>query len=283
MNHTLFLGFRLAGASFALGLASASAQIVEFRATINAAQETTTSTSPATGSAVMLYDVGTNRFDLTVTVEDFANTLTNSHYHEGAPGTSGGVVHGLGGASVYTQTGTSYGAVFADQTYSGDRIKLLTGLAYLNLHSNVYPAGEIRGQVTTSSRMETTRLINVSSRGWVGTGEQVLITGFVIIGSEPIRVLVTAKGPSLVPAGVQDTLANPMLSLHDSTSRQIVANDDFATTFASAEATATGFAPGDAGEAALLVVLPPGPYTAIVSGAGGATGVALNEAYEVQP
>lgn len=407
MNNTRFPTFHAVGILSALCFVPASAQLVEFRATINAQQETTASASPATGSAVMLYDVATNRFDLTVTVKDlentitashlhegalgaaggvvtglgaeavyqrqgttltatftgltyggtvltllqngayinlhsatypagevrgqllaqpvklvalldgqqestpnasaaygaalieyqpgtnrittrlhvynFTNTLTNSHYHEGVAGVSGGVVHGLGGASVYTQTGTAYAALFANQTYGGDPVKLLSGGAYLNVHSNVYAPGEIRGQVLASTQMEVSRLINVSSRGWVGTGEQVLITGFVITGEEPIRVLVTARGLSMVSLGVTDALENPMLSLHDGTGRQLLTNDNFRDGFGADQLPAIGYGPGNLSESALLVVLPPGVYTAITSGVGGTTGVAISEAYEVQP
>jgi hypothetical protein len=237
--------------------------------------------SSAYGAALVTYDPGTNRIWTRLQVYNFTNTLTNSHYHEAAPGSNGPVVHGLGGASVYTQTGTSYGAVFANQTYGGDPWKLLSGGAYLNVHSNVAPGGEIRGQVHVSTEADTGRLVNVSARGSVGSGEQVLVTGFVISGSDPVRVLVTARGPSLAALGVTAPLANPQLRLHDSAGRPIVTNDDFATGFGAADLPATGFAPTNAVESALLLVLPPGVYTAVVSGADGGTGVALAEVYEV--
>jgi hypothetical protein len=241
----------------------------------------TGSASSAYGAALITYDPGTNKISTRVHVYNFANTLTNSHYHEAPPGANGPVVHGLGGASVYTQTGTAYGAVFANQTYGGDPWKLLAGGAYLNVHSNVNPGGEIRGQVHVSTTADPGRLVNVASRGWVGPGEQVLVTGFVISGSDPVRVLLTARGPSLTALGVTGALANPLLRLHDSAGRAIVTNDDFGTGFAAADLPATGFAPTAAAESALLLVLPPGVYTAVVSGADGGTGVALAEVYEV--
>lgn len=238
--------------------------------------------SSAYGAALITYDPGTNRIWTRIQVYNFTNTLTNSHYHDGAPGTNGPVVHGLGGAAVYTQTGTSYGAVFADQNYGGDPWKLLNGGVYLNVHSNIVPAGEIRGQVHVRTESDAGRLVNVSARGWVGPGEQVLITGFVISGTDPVRVLLTARGPSLAALGVAAPLANPMLRVHDRTGSAIVTNDDFGTGFAAADLPSTGFAVTNAAESALLLVLPPGVYTSMVTGSDGGTGIALAEVYEAR-
>lgn len=247
-------------------------------------QESASSTATSYGAAVITYDPGTNKIWTRIDIYNFTNTLTNSHYHEGAPGVVGPVVHGFGGSSVYTKVGaSSYHAVFANQTYLGDWFKLLNGGAYLNIHSNISPGGEIRGQVMVSEDLNVGRLANVAARGFVGTGDQALINGFVITGSEPVRVLITARGPSLTALGVSGALTNPMLSLHDGAGREIMANDDYGTTFSSADLIGTGFAPSNASEAALLIVLPPGIYTSVVSGVGGATGIALTEVYEVRP
>lgn len=252
-------------------------------AVLNAKQEVPVGTSAAYAAAMITYDPGTNKISTRMNVYNFTNTLSNSHYHEGAVGVSGPVVHGLGAASVYVKTGNSYGLSFNSQTYLGDPIKLLTGGAYLNVHSNAVAAGEIRGQVYTSDEFDTGRLVNVSARGFVGTGDQVLIGGFVVAGNDPVRVLITARGPSLTALGVAGALANPKLSLYDSANREIVSNDDYATTFSAADLASTGFAPTDASESALLLVLPPGNYSTVVSGVGGATGIALTEVYESRP
>lgn len=245
-------------------------------------QEVPATTSEAYGAALITYDPGTNKISTRLNLYNFTNTLTASHYHEAATGVSGGVVHNLGGAAVYSKNGTFYGAVFSEQTYSGDPIKLLQGGAYLNVHSNVNPPGEIRGQVWISDELDVPRLINLSSRGWVGTGDQVMISGFTIEGTEPVRVLITAKGPSLTAAGVSGVLANPHLSLHDAAGRGLVTNDNFATAFSIADMPSTNFAVTVAEESALLLVLPPGGYTSVVSGVGATTGVAITEVYEVR-
>lgn len=251
-------------------------------AVLKGANEVPANNSQAYGAAYISYNPGTNMITTRLQLYNFTNTLTASHYHEAAVGVPGPVVHGLGGASVYTQTGWSYGAVFTDQTYGGDPIKLLTGGAYLNVHSNVVPGGEIRGQVWTSDEADTPRLVNVSARGWVGTGDQVLIAGFVVTGTEPVRVVVTAKGPSLTSAGVTGALADPILSVHDWTGREIVRNDDYDEGFAAADLAGTGFSPTDDKESALLLVLPPGPYSVVVGGANQSTGIALAEVYEAR-
>lgn len=239
--------------------------------------------STAYGAALITYDPGTNHIWTRINIYNFTNTLTNSHYHEAAPGANGGVVHGLGGATVYTQTGTAYGAMFADQTYGGDPWKLLSGGAYINVHSNVAPGGEIRGQVYVVDEFNIGRVANVSARAAVAAGDGVLIAGFVITGNGPVRVLITARGPSLAAFGVTGALADPVLSLHDRSGREILVNDNFADAFAAADLPATGFAPTDAKESALLLVLPPGVYSTVVTGAGGGTGVALVEVYESRP
>ncbi|HVU23684.1 MAG TPA: CHRD domain-containing protein [Opitutus sp.] len=238
--------------------------------------------STAYGAADISYNPGTNSITTRLYLYNFTNTLANSHYHEAPPLTSGGVVHPLGGASVYTRTGTSYAAIFSNQTYGGNPITLLSGGAYLNVHSNVNPGGEIRGQVYASDELQVPRLINISTRGFVGTGDQVMIAGFVVTGNEPVRVLLTARGPSLEVQGVNGVLADPRLSLHDVSGHEIVANDNFGDGFAAGEVTGTGFGPTDPAEAALVLVLPPGLYTSIITGADGGTGVALAEVYEVR-
>ncbi len=122
-------------------------------------------------------------------------------------------------------------------------------------------------------------LVNLSTRGFVGTGDNVLIGGFIIEGS-PTTVLVRAPGPSLSAFGVPGVLANPTLELF-SGQTSIAFNDDWQTSPNASAITASGLAPSDPREPALLITLTPGPYTAIVRGAGGTTGVALVEIFKV--
>lgn len=121
--------------------------------------------------------------------------------------------------------------------------------------------------------------MGMSARAGVGTGGDVLIGGFVVSGEAPLEVVVRARGPSLAQFGVPNVLANPVLQLFDANQVMIASNDDWATASNFAVLAASGFAPADASEAALLITLPPGAYTAIVSGAGGTTGNAIWELF----
>jgi hypothetical protein len=237
----------------------------------------TTINSNAWGAAIVWYDPVTNTLSTRINVFNFTNTLANSHFHEAAAGSSGGVVAPLGGASAYTNNGNgSYTGAFDNVTYNGDPIKLLTGGAYLNFHSNVYPAGEIRGQVLPDDEVLGSGVVNVSTRGSVTSGSS-LITGFCIQGPAPVQVLITAKGPSLAAYGVPNPLTDPAIALYDGSSHWINANNDVGTPAAGSDLARAPGVPTNPIESAMAVVLPPGHYTVIVSGNAGATGTALVE------
>ena len=123
------------------------------------------------------------------------------------------------------------------------------------------------------------RLANLSTRGQVQTGDNVMIGGFIIGGSSPKKVLVRAVGPNLANFGVTGVLANPVLQLNAGQS-VVGTNDDWGNATNAAEITATGLAPANALESAILTTLAPGAYTAIVSGIGGGTGVGIVEVFE---
>ncbi|MGH8019247.1 MAG: hypothetical protein ACREIA_13340, partial [Opitutaceae bacterium] len=149
------------------------------------------------------------------------------------------------------------------------------------------PAGggvtDFSGVVSTATR--TDRLVNLSSRGRVGTGERVLITGFAIGGEAPRPVLLRAVGPGLSDLGVSSVLSDPRLRLYQD-GAVIAENDNWSASEDAeairAAATRLGaFDLAEAGnDAALLITLPPGSYTAQVEGAG-AQGVSLAEIYEL--
>jgi hypothetical protein len=130
------------------------------------------------------------------------------------------------------------------------------------------------------------RLVNVSTRGFVGTGVNSLVPGFVIRGG-PKLVLVRAIGPGLAPFGVTGVLADPQLALIPlGQDAPLAANDNWSgdAELAAAFAAAGAFAlPADSKDAAVLIRLPPGGYTVNVSGTGGGTGTALIEVYDLDP
>ena len=124
-------------------------------------------------------------------------------------------------------------------------------------------------------------LVNISTRGRVSGGNDVMIGGFVVQGAAPQTVVVTGIGPSLIGAGIPDALANPALTLvRSSDGAVIAANDDWGTAPNAGLIQAAGLAPGHAAESAIMVTLDPGAYTAILSG-GGATGVGIIAVYSV--
>ncbi|HWX15018.1 MAG TPA: choice-of-anchor Q domain-containing protein [Chthoniobacterales bacterium] len=123
-------------------------------------------------------------------------------------------------------------------------------------------------------------LANISTRGLVGTGDSAMIGGLIILGSTPEKVIVRALGPELTAHGVTGALQNPTLELHDSHGNLIAFNDNWKESQRT-EISATGLAPTDDRESAIVATLPPGNYTAIVHGVNGTTGVALVEVYKL--
>ena len=132
----------------------------------------------------------------------------------------------------------------------------------------------------------TAKLTNVSARTQVGTGGDVLIVGFVVSGNIPKKLLIRAVGPTLGAFGVGGTLADPVLQVRPLGSENIVAtNDDWRGTpalkGAFSSVAAFTFTADTSRDAAIAIELPPGAYTATVSGKAGTTGVALVEVYEL--
>jgi hypothetical protein len=116
---------------------------------------------------------------------------------------------------------------------------------------------------------------NIATRGQVQTGDSVMIAGIIVSGG-PKTVLIRARGPSM--PGVTGVLSNPSLQLFSGLT-VIASNDDWGTASNAAAITATGLAPTNSLESAILITLQPGAYTAIVSGSGGATGIGLVEVF----
>ncbi len=125
-------------------------------------------------------------------------------------------------------------------------------------------------------------LANISTRGFVQTGDNVMIAGFIVGGTTGDgTIVVRGIGPSLAAAGVSGVMANPMVEVHDASGAVIAANDDWMDGPDEKTIAADGLAPTNGKEAAVLATLPPGAYTAILSGVGGTTGVGLVEVYDL--
>jgi plastocyanin len=119
------------------------------------------------------------------------------------------------------------------------------------------------------------KLSNISTRGFVQTGDNVLIGGLIVLGPNPLRVIVRAIGPSLPVAGV---LGNPTMELRDGNGALIASNDNWRSD-QEAEIIATGIPPANDLESAIVRDLTPGNYTAIVRGVNSTTGIGIVEAY----
>jgi hypothetical protein len=121
---------------------------------------------------------------------------------------------------------------------------------------------------------------NISTRGKVETGDNVMIGGFILGGDQLTRVVVRAIGPSLINFGVPEPLADPMLEVHDGNGALLAEDDDWRN-YQEQILIDTGLAPTDNRESAMLLVLPPGPNTAIVRGKNDTAGVGLVEVYNL--
>jgi hypothetical protein len=125
------------------------------------------------------------------------------------------------------------------------------------------------------------KLTNVSTRGFVGTGENVMIGGFILSGgNEERQILVRALGPTLAqaPFNITGNLTDPTLMLIDANGTVVASNDDWKSSQQN-EIQATNLAPPNDREAAILTTLPTGNFTAIVSGKNGQTGIALVDVF----
>ena len=196
----------------------------------------------------------------------------------------------------YTWTFRAPGA-FADETF-----RLATGPSYTigsvqPTDAGTYrvtvsgPGGVVASNVATLTvtpvtTSRDTLLANISTRGVVGSGNSVLIAGFVVSGTTPKNVLIRAAGPALNDFGVSGALRDPVLTIMNKDSQTVAQNDDWESGANAAVIAAAAnrlgafqFRSGSR-DAAALATLAPGNYTAVVSGAGNASGIALVEAYD---
>ena len=122
---------------------------------------------------------------------------------------------------------------------------------------------------------------NISTRLSVGTGENVLIGGFILQGSAARKVVIRGVGPSLTQSGISNVLADPILTLFDSNGAAYRINDNWKNSPQRAEIEASGVAPTNDLESAILETLAPGSYTASVRGSGDSSGIGLVEVYDL--
>jgi hypothetical protein len=129
-------------------------------------------------------------------------------------------------------------------------------------------------------------LQNISTRGFVGTGENVLIGGFIVQGTQPATVIVRGIGLSLGAVGVTNALSDPVITVFNSTGQEVSSNDDWFTSADGPTIASYKLDPPGSIESALILTLNPGSYTAVVRGytdssTPPSTGVALFELYDL--
>jgi hypothetical protein len=205
-----------------------------------------------------------------------------------------GIVSPDGGITIYAQDGSFRDAGTAILTATGNfSITTQAGVRFVGradpatgfLTGTITggPGGGFMAAVSSGVSFSDGFLKNLSTRGQVGTGSDMLIAGFVVAGDTPKQVLIRAIGPSLGDFGVTGALADPQLQLFSGNTLTST-NDNWGGAPAiSTAGNLVGAFPlaATSRDAVLLATLPPGSYTAQVSGVGGATGVALVELYDV--
>ncbi len=207
----------------------------------------------------------------------------------------------VGGTATFSVAASGSTALSYQWRLNGAAIPGATGASYTVLNAQASSAGAYTVTVTDSDGSTTStaghlyvntgstnaRLINIATRAQVGTGANILIPGFVIAGGGTETLLIRGDGPALTQFGVAGALAQPSLSLFDSTGKLIATNTGWTTSTNPAQITsvasqvgAFAFAAGSA-DCALIANLPAGAYTVQISGVSNSTGVALAEVYEV--
>ena len=138
-------------------------------------------------------------------------------------------------------------------------------------------------EVYDNNQGANAQLANISTRGFVQTGNNVMIGGFILGGlPNNTRIALRGVGPSLAQFGLNPVLADPTLELHDSNGTTLVANDDWQSDQVSAaNLTAAGLGLSDAKESGIFTSLPPGAFTAVLAGKNGGIGIGLVELYNL--
>jgi hypothetical protein len=245
------------------------------------------SSCSATGTALRDYY---SRFDQAYpSIASYLNPTTSCTYTLTPTSQSVGSGATAGSFAVTTSAGCAWtatsSAAWLTTSSSGTGSGTVSYSAAVNTGGARSATITVAGQVFTLNQAAAplagaTRLINISTRGQVQTGDNVMIGGFVVSGSTPKTVLITARGPSLSAFGVTGALADPVLTLY-SGQTVLQTNDDYTNSLNYAPIIATGVAPTNPLESAIIAYLSPGAYTAIVGGYGGTSGVGIVEVFEV--
>ena len=177
---------------------------------------------------------------------------------------------------------TALGLALPDPKESGLVVMLQPGAYTAVLAGKNQTTGLGLVEVYDVNSTANSQLGNISTRGFVLTGNNVMIGGFILGGNSNTHVVVRGVGPSLAQFGLSPVLADPTLELHDSNGATLVMNDDWQDDPSSAsQLSLLGLAPSDTKESGIYTSLPPGSFTAILAGKNSGTGIGLVEVYNV--
>ena len=221
------------------------------------------------------YDPGEGVGGVTVNVtgaSSYAVTANSGGYSVPVSGDGSYIVTFSGGSVVTNQKNVS---VAGGQNVKADYIA--TGFASPTPSPTASPSASPSASPTATP---ANTLGNISTRSMVGTGENVLIGGFIVTGTQPKKVIVRAIGPSLP---LPDKMLDPTLELHDSSGGVIAFNDNWPQSANQQEIIDSSLAPSNPNESAILLSLAPGSYTAVVRGANQSIGTAVVEVYDLDP
>ena len=176
---------------------------------------------------------------------------------------------------------TALGLALQDPNESGIVATLQPGAYTAILAGKNQTSGIGLVEIYDADPAAASQLANISTRGFVRTGDNVMIGGFILgQGSANSAVAVRGIGPSLSQSGLSNVLADPTLELRDSNGALLIANDDWQDDpVSAAQLTAQGLAPQDPLESGIFATLPPGAFTAILAGKEGGVGLGLVEIY----
>jgi cyclophilin family peptidyl-prolyl cis-trans isomerase len=194
-------------------------------------------------------------------------------------------VPGITRISTLSFSTASNNAAIADATVSGTKLLVAgkqVGSAIITVTATDFDGGTVSQQFTVNVIAAPGRVVQLSTRMQVGTGDNALIGGFIMRGPSPKRLMIRGIGPS---SGLNGALADPVLELHDGTGAVVASNDNWGDAANKQDIIDTGIAPSSPNESAILITVPSDPnnafYTAVVRGANNTTGLGLVEVYDL--
>ena len=186
------------------------------------------------------------------------------------------------------QTDPNAGEIMADGLAPGNaaeaalQVSLVPGAYTAVVTGKAATSGIGLVEVYDLSPATDSTLANISTRGMVGLDSDLLIAGFIVGAVDNSTVVVRAIGPSLASSGITDPLADPSFTVYDENGVALATNDNWEDDSNTLDLEQNHLAPSNAAEAATILHLPVGAYTAVTSGADGGTGVALIEVYNLE-